>query len=72
MKISKINPMKIPIFILMFFVLGALLIISNNNLAIYRQGSFENFFGLYVEWINQIYKNIQILTGDVARLYWLP
>ena len=64
--------MKIFIFILMFFIIGALLIISNNNLAMCKPENVEKFSELYVEWIDQIYLNAQGLTGEVVKLNWLP
>lgn len=64
--------MKLLVIILMFFIIGALFIISNNNLAMYKQENFEKFSELYVEWFNSIYVNIQTLTGEAVKLDWLP
>ena len=72
LKMNKITQMKILIFVLMFFIIGTLFIISNNNLAMYKQENIERFSELYVEWINQIYANIQAITGQVVGFDWLP
>jgi len=64
--------MKILIIILMFFILGSLLIISNNNLIMFKKENVEKFSELYLGWINQIYLNFQILTGEIIKLNWLP
>jgi len=64
--------MKILIFILVFFIVGALFIISNHNLAMCKQENVDVFSGLYLEWINQLYLNLQILIKDIVRLGWFP
>ena len=64
--------MKIFIFILMFFIIGALLIISNNNLAMYQQSNVVEFSELYVEWFDGLYANSQILIKEIVKLNWLP
>jgi len=57
---------------MMFFVIGALFIISNNNLAIYHQENFTTFSKMYVGWLGNIYSNIINMTGYVVKLDWLP
>jgi len=64
--------MKVFIFILMFFIIGALLIISNNNLVMYQQSNVGEFSELYVEWVDGLYANSQILVKEIAKLNWLP
>jgi hypothetical protein len=64
--------MKIFMISLMFFVIGALFIISNDNLRMNEQENIEKFSESYIEWINQIYLNIQALTGNVIKLDWFP
>lgn len=56
----------------MFFVIGALFIISNNSLAMYKKENFEKFSELYIRWIDQIYINSQTLAGDIIKLDWIP
>lgn len=72
LRINRINKMKVMIFILMFFIIGALFIITNNSLAMHKQENIERFSELYIEWINQIYANIQAITGQVMGFDWLP
>ena len=64
--------MKILIIILMFFAVSALMMISNNNLALCKQEHAKLFFELYSEWMNQVYLNVQMLTGEIVKLNWLP
>ena len=64
--------MKILVIILMFFAISALIIISNNELAMYEQENIGKFSELYLEWIDNIYVNFQTITGEVVILDWLP
>lgn len=64
--------MKNFIFILMFFIIGILLIISNNNLAMYQQSNVVKFSELYIEWFDILYSNSQILVKEIIKLNWLP
>jgi hypothetical protein len=64
--------MKTFLIILVFFCLTALLIISNNGLAMRDEGNFEEFKELYVGWLNKVYQNMQGITGQVIKLDWLP
>ena len=64
--------MKIIVLILFFLAVSALLIISNNDLALYKQENVEEFSALYLQWLNEIYSNMQVLTGNAVKLDWLP
>ncbi len=64
--------MRFLIIILMFFILGALFIISNNNLALYEKSDFEEFKFLYSSWLDNIYNNILTMTGEAVKLSWIP
>ena len=64
--------MRILLFVIIFFALGALFIISNNNLALYEDENFKKFSYLYTNWLDGLYLNIQTLTGNVAVLEWIP
>ncbi len=64
--------MKILMFVLMFVIICALLIISNNDLEMYKHENIENFSKLYIQWGDQVYLNAQILTGEIIKLDWLP
>ena len=64
--------MKIFIFIFMFFILSALLIISNNNLALHEKENLNQFSEIYTDWLNQVYINTQTITGNIVKMDWLP
>jgi hypothetical protein len=56
----------------MFFTLSALLIISNNDLALYEKENYEIFLDSYVGWLNKLFTNSQKITGEAIKLDWLP
>ena len=64
--------MRIILAIVLFFIMGGLIIISNDNLAMNRSENFSNFSESYVGWMSQIYFNVQSITGDVVKLDWFP
>lgn len=64
--------MRIAIFLFIFFMISALLIVSNNNLALHKNENISKFSQLYVQWIERVYENIAISTGYLVRLDWLP
>ena len=52
--------MKILFVVLMFFVISALMMISNNNLAMYDYENVGKFSELYIGWLDKIYMNFQL------------
>ena len=64
--------MRFLIIILMFFILGALFIISNNDLALSKNENFEEFKFLYLSWLDNIYDNLLTITGQAVELSWIP
>jgi hypothetical protein len=57
---------------MVFFILGALLIISNNNLALYNHSNVKIFLNFYSNWLDDVYSNSLGLTGNIIELDWLP
>ena len=64
--------MRFLLLIAVFFIIGALFIISNENLALSESQNLSIFYSHYSLWLNQVFLNTQILTGDVIKLSWLP
>lgn len=64
--------MKITIFLIKFLFLGALFIISNNNLALLDSQNREQFYDMYSSWLSQIFNNALALTSYVVKFEWLP
>ena len=53
-------------------MISALIIISNNNLALISDENISLFLNLYSTWANNLYVNIQVLTGEIIKLSWMP
>ncbi|HKZ34143.1 MAG TPA: hypothetical protein VJ142_02830 [Candidatus Nanoarchaeia archaeon] len=64
--------MKIQILIVKLLVLGALFIISNQNLHLLVSQEREIFFNTYSGWITDIMGKIVDVTGYAVKLKWLP
>ena len=64
--------MKIQMVIVKLFVLGALFIISNQNLHLMVPQEREIFFDAYTGWVTDIMHTIINLTGNVVKFEWLP
>lgn len=58
--------------ILMFFVLGALLIVSNNNFALSEPENLAEFGDLYIDWLDKTFFNVKSITGYATGLKWVP
>jgi hypothetical protein len=64
--------MKIPIIIIKFFFIGALFIVSNNNLHLQNHDDFSSFGNIYYNWLSSIFDHSKTIVGYVAEADWLP
>ena len=64
--------MKIISILLMFLILGALFIISNQNLALKDEENFNKFADGYYIWLNSLFENGKTITSYVVNSNWLP
>ncbi len=64
--------MKIQIVLVKLIVLGALFIISNQNLHLAIPAERAVFFDAYYGWITNIINQIADVTGYVVKFEWLP
>ncbi len=64
--------MKIFIFLFMIIVLTSLIILESNNLQISEKEDIKIFKNELKNWANEIYLNIQQITGQTIRMDWLP
>ena len=64
--------MKIQIIIVKLIVLGALFIISNQNLHLAVPEERAVFLNEYSSWFTNIIHQIAQVTGYVVRFDWLP
>jgi len=58
--------------IVKLFILGALFIISNQDLHLLVSQEREIFFDAYLGWIENILYQMIDVTGYVIRFEWLP
>ncbi len=64
--------MKAQIFVVKLLVLGALFIISNNNLHLLVSVERELFFNLYMGWLGSLFDQGIKVTSYVVEFDWLP
>lgn len=64
--------MKALVFIAIFFVVSGLIIINNQNLYLVNKEDLQTFSEEYSNWAENLYKNIQSITGQVTKMEWIP
>ena len=64
--------MKLLMILIKVFVIGALLIISNGNLAMSDSANRERFAGEYTAWLSQLFDKGIVVVGYVVGNEWLP
>jgi hypothetical protein len=64
--------MKTAIILLKILIVGALLIISNGNLAMKNQENLPIFFERYNSWLTELFDKGAVVMGYVISTEWLP
>lgn len=64
--------MKIPILIVKLLFLGALFIISNQNLHLAVSSERQTFFQDYSVWLGNLFHQAVDVTGYIIKVDWLP
>lgn len=64
--------MKTILIILVFLILGALFIISNQGLSLHDPENFRIFGETYYSWFDHLFDNGKTIVGYVAKSEWLP
>jgi len=64
--------MKILMIIVIFFLIGAFFIISENNLHLSKQAELREFKLKYFNWLDNVFMNFKQVSGYVVKLDWLP
>ncbi|MGA2130512.1 MAG: hypothetical protein ABSG05_02785 [Candidatus Pacearchaeota archaeon] len=64
--------MKIPILIVKLLFLGALFIISNQNLHLAVSTERQTFFQDYSAWLGNLFNKAVDVTSYVIKVDWLP
>ncbi len=68
----KHSKMKVLMFIIMFLLIGAFFIISNENIRLNSRENADLFFKSYAEWMNSLISNGGAVVGYVVKMEWLP
>ena len=66
------DKLKFFVFFLMFFIVSGLIIINNENLHISNSDDLKIFSLKYESWFSEIYSNVFSITGNIAKLDWIP
>ena len=64
--------MKILMFVILFLLIGAFFIVSNENLALNSKANLDLFFSKYFDWLYELFDNGSRVTGYVVNMGWLP
>lgn len=64
--------MRLAMFLVKFFFLGAFFIISNQNLALNEKGNFNIFLSSYSGWMEDLFYSGKAITGYVIKVDWMP
>jgi hypothetical protein len=64
--------MKFYLFLMIFLLVGAFFIISNNNLHMGKQVEMDKFLSLYYSWFGSLFDNAKSLTAYAIKSEWLP
>ena len=64
--------MKLSILIIKFLFIGALFIVSNENLHLKDTNEREAFFQHYYDWLNTLFAHATQITAYVTNSEWLP
>jgi len=64
--------MRIYLFIMVFLLIGAFFIISNDNLHINKSAEVGKFFKSYYVWFGGLFENVKGISGYVVKSEWLP
>jgi hypothetical protein len=63
--------MKFLTILIIFLLMNAFLIISNNQLALKEPENIPKLKNLYLDWVKNLGKNMVQLSGEVIKLDWI-
>ena len=64
--------MKTLMFVILFLLVGAFFIISNENIKLNSKENLGLFFDKYGAWADGLFGNGKTVVGYVAKMEWLP
>lgn len=59
-------------FVVLFLLIGAFFIISNDEIYLIEEKGFSEFFDRYCEWLDGLVENCRSVSGYVVKMEWLP
>ncbi len=63
---------RLSVIVLLFLLVGALFIVSNENLQLADREEQREFIALYRLWLSSIGENVRAITGQVIAAEWVP
>ncbi|HLC31155.1 MAG TPA: hypothetical protein VJK51_00665 [Candidatus Nanoarchaeia archaeon] len=64
--------MRLLFFLMLFLLIGAFFIISNNNFKLSIKEDLNQFYSLYLNWFASLADNAKTFTGYITQSHWLP
>lgn len=64
--------MRIRVIIVLFLLIGAFFIVSNDNLHLNNSEDMQKFVGLYYSWLSGLFDNVKSISAYVIKADWLP
>ena len=64
--------MKIIMLVIIFLLVGAFFIISENSLHLNKTEELNKFTSLYFSWFGGVFDNLKQTTAYVVKMDWLP
>jgi len=64
--------MKLTIVVVKFLFIGALYIISNQNIHVLDPGQMSFFLDSYSLWLASLFTSAQGMTGYLSKVEWFP
>jgi len=64
--------MKILMFVILFLLIGAFFIVSNENIKLNSKENANYFFKEYGKWFDQLAENSRSASGYLIKMEWLP
>ena len=64
--------MKLTFILIILLLLSMFFIISENKLALRKEGSFKEITEIYKDWAKKSFKNTEQITGQVVKMNWSP
>ncbi|MDP3026213.1 MAG: hypothetical protein Q8N63_00780 [Nanoarchaeota archaeon] len=64
--------MKVLMFVILFLLIGAFFIVSNQNIKLDSKENFNSFLKEYGKWFDQLVGNSKSASGYLIKMEWLP